>query len=205
MVARKMLGQILREQGAVHEGMVQEALAVQQDSGKRIGEVLIQLGYLDKHQLAEALAKQAGLVFVPGDELTPDPEVLKRVDAATARVYGVLPLRMEGKKLLLVLSDPLNLHVIEDLSLSAGCELMAAVSDADAVADAIEKAYDITTSGLLDQSAISDAVAEFSAFGSTGFDLEDKEAMANAGREALELHSIPSRQGQGFGHPLGAV
>lgn len=47
MAARRMLGQILKEQGAIHEGMIQEALQVQRDRGGRIGEVLLQLGHIN--------------------------------------------------------------------------------------------------------------------------------------------------------------
>ena len=60
MAARKLLGQILKELGLVHEGQIQEGLAHQREKGGRIGEVLIQLGHLDEADLSRALAEQAG-------------------------------------------------------------------------------------------------------------------------------------------------
>ena len=57
MAARRLLGQILKEQGAIHEGMVQEALQLQRERGGRIGEILLQLGHIQRGDLARALAE----------------------------------------------------------------------------------------------------------------------------------------------------
>ena len=64
MAARRLLGQILKDHGAIHEGMVQEALMQQRDKGGRIGEILLELGHIQKGDLAKAIAEQAGLVFL---------------------------------------------------------------------------------------------------------------------------------------------
>ena len=58
---KKLLGQILKEMGAIHEGMVQEALAVQREEGGQIGQILIRLGHLDDATLQKGLARQAGI------------------------------------------------------------------------------------------------------------------------------------------------
>ena len=177
MAPRKLLGQALKELGFVHEGMIQEALTLQKDSDKRIGEILVDLGYVDHEQVGQGLAHQAGLQFIPSDDLRPDPSLLSKVDSASARVYNCLPIRMEADKLLIAVGDPLNLPVLQDLSFQAGCELVGALAEPQALATAIESVY-----GTMDQGmgALGDAVEEFTASGSSAFDLDDKEAMASA-------------------------
>lgn len=174
---RALLGQVLKDLGHVHEGMVQEALLAQQESGKRIGETLVGLGHINAEQLAEALAKQAGFGFVPAAELICDPEIRSKVDAASARVYGVLPLRAEGEELVVALADPLNAPMVQDLSVTAGMPLQIRIAEPGALSSAIEEAYrqeDVPSS-----EALTEAVQEFTA-GSKQFDLEDKAAMAAA-------------------------
>ena len=180
MAPRKLLGQALKELGFIHEGMVQEALTVQKESDKRIGEILVELGYIDQEQLGHGLAHQASLPYIPAAELTPDPALLGKVDAASARVYNCLPLRMEGDRLLVVVGDPLNLPVLQDLSFQAGCELTGALAEAQALAKAIESVYGSMDAGDQGLGALGQAVEEFTASGSGTFDLDDKEAMANA-------------------------
>src|SRR5688572_14530264 len=87
MAARRLLGQVLKELKLVHEGMIQEALGVQKEKGGLIGRILVGLGHVAPKDLARALASQAGLPFVELGSAIP-PDVLKRIDAATARVYG---------------------------------------------------------------------------------------------------------------------
>lgn len=178
MAARALLGQCLKELGFCHEGMIQEALATQQESGKRIGEALVDLGHIDGEQLAQGLARQAGLGFVPSSELVPSREALKKIDATSARVYAVLPLRIEGNRLVAALADPLNANMVEDLSVTMGLEFELAVADATALAAAIEEHYEKDASPGLD--ALDAAVSEFTSTGSKSIDLEDKAAMASA-------------------------
>ena len=54
---KKLLGQILKEMQAVHEGMIQEALAIQRAEGGQIGQILVKQGNLDEATLQQALAE----------------------------------------------------------------------------------------------------------------------------------------------------
>ena len=63
MAPRRLLGQILKELGLIHEGMVQEALSIQREKGGRIGEILVGMKAVEPGDVARALASQAGLPF----------------------------------------------------------------------------------------------------------------------------------------------
>ncbi|HIE68695.1 MAG TPA: pilus assembly protein PilB, partial [Planctomycetes bacterium] len=94
MAPRRLLGQILKEQGLIHEGMVQEALQIQRDRGGRIGEVLVDMKCVEITDVARALASQAGLAHHDLEAEPPTPEALAKVDLATARAFGIVPVRL---------------------------------------------------------------------------------------------------------------
>ncbi len=53
---QKKLGQILKEMGLVIETQIQEALAIQQERGGVIGQILTDLGYVRREDVLRALA-----------------------------------------------------------------------------------------------------------------------------------------------------
>jgi type IV pilus assembly protein PilB len=130
-VGRRLLGQVLKAQGVLREGQVQEALAEQRRHGGLIGQCLVQLGHCSPAQVARALAEQAGLELVDLDRVAPEKAALALVDASAAHTYGVLPLRVEGRTLVVAISDPLNTAMLEDLRFQSGVEVRAALAEAD--------------------------------------------------------------------------
>ncbi len=177
MAARRLLGQVLKQQGAIHEGMVQEALAVQRDKGGRIGEILLELGHITRPDLLRALADQAGLEFLDLQTRPPSPDALAKIDAGTARAFGILPFSLSGAELLVAIADPLNLSALEDLSFTTGLKLKAGLADEQQIAQALDKHYREDSAAA--KARMQELVAELGQQGSK-FDLEDKAAMAKA-------------------------
>ena len=177
MAARRLLGQVLKDLGICHEGQIQEALMQQREAGGRIGELLIELGHLEPAQLARGLADQAGLGYEDLASSVPEPAALEKVDAGTAKAFGVLPLRIEGGVLVVAIGDPLNTSVLTDLGFTTGLEVRGVVADGKLLQDGLESHYREDESKGKEQLAA--LVAELQQAGSK-FDLEDKAAMASA-------------------------
>ena len=85
------LGQSLVEAGRLEKQHLRAALDEQQGSGRRLGDILIQRGYVDDKAVARSLAAQLRLPFAEGP-LTCEPEALGLVDASLARARAILPL-----------------------------------------------------------------------------------------------------------------
>jgi type IV pilus assembly protein PilB len=177
MAARRLLGQILKDHGAVHEGMVQEALAVQREQGGRIGEVLMQLQHIDRSQLARALAEQAGLQFWDLQASPPQQDAVGKVDLATARAFGVLPLQLRGKALTVAIGDPGNVSMLADLSFTTGCEVTGVIADETLIQQGLDRFYHEDAGAA--KARMHQLVQELQQQGGK-FDLEDKSAMAAA-------------------------
>src|SRR5688572_18642924 len=138
---RKLVGQILKEKGWIHEGHVQEALAIQREKGGPIGKILIALGRLDEAKLQLALGVQQGFEIVDLDKVEIPPDVAKRVDASSATVFKVVPVRQQDGVLYVALADPLNAHFLQELEVLAGCEVKGLIAEAGQIEKKLKKLY----------------------------------------------------------------
>ncbi len=177
MAARRLIGQILKDLGFVHEGQIQEALMLQREKGGRIGEILIELGHVQAAELTRGLAQQAGLPFVELAGRAPVDAAIEKVDMGTARAFGVFPVALEGGVLTVALADPLNTSMLEDLRFSTGLDVRGVVADEALIRAAIDRHY--AEDASKSKAKLKELVAEFAREGAK-FDLEDKSAMAAA-------------------------
>ncbi len=181
---RKLLGQVLKEMGLAHEGQVQEALAVQRKRGGVIGKVMRDLGFVTEAQVTLALGRQAGLEVVDVKPLSPTPEILSLVPAATARLLRIVPVRLDAGLLTVAMADPMNVAALDDLRFTLSLEVKGAIADEADVVAAIARIYGPEKSAGKD--ALHDAVKEAekeledAAGGPAAFDLSDREAMAKS-------------------------
>jgi len=174
---RRLLGQVLKQQGVIHEGMVQEALETQRARGGRIGEILQALGHIDRGQLARALADQAEMGFTDLATTTPSPAAIDKIDVTTARAFAVLPIALDNGRLTIALADPLNASVLDDLSFTTGLQIDATVADQQLLEEALAKYYQEDAAAAAGQ--MKALVAELQREGGA-LDLEDSAAMATA-------------------------
>ncbi|MCB9868343.1 MAG: type II/IV secretion system protein [Planctomycetes bacterium] len=157
--------------------MVQEALAIQREKGGRIGEILIGLGSIQPADLARGLADQAGMAYLDLQTSPPEPAALSRLDAVTARTFGVVPVSVSGRQLTVVLADPVNAAVLSDIGFATGMEVVGAIADEAQIRETLDQHYRDEPTRSKQQ--MKELVAEFSQAGGK-FDLEDKASMAAA-------------------------
>jgi type IV pilus assembly protein PilB len=180
---KKLLGQILKEMKLVHEGMVQEALAVQRKEGGQIGRILVRLGHLTEAQLTAALARQAGFETVDLTAVRFTPELLEAVDPGTARIFGVVPVSRADGRLTVAISNPQSTTVLDDLRFMTGGEVVGVIAPEEQVREAIERHYgerESQMSALVDQVAKEAGVGPARGRRDGPVDLADAEAMANS-------------------------
>ncbi|EHN66652.1 cyclic di-3',5'-guanylate-activated glycosyltransferase NfrB [Comamonas testosteroni] len=112
---RQPLGQILIAQGALTESQLQEAL-LRPTPGLRLGSALVHKDLISTAQLAAAVAQQAGVSWeFLGEPLIPD-EIAALLPPHLALHYSVVPLREEGKTLVLAsesVIDPVSHAALE--------------------------------------------------------------------------------------------
>ena len=114
------IGDILVDQGKISEGQLEEALVTQQTDSRQLGEILILLGFINKNDLARALAVRLRLEYIDLTESDVDRAVANLIEQKVLRKHGVIPLRMENGRLLVAMSDPTNIYALEDLMMISG-------------------------------------------------------------------------------------
>ena len=103
------IGDLLVQAGYVTEDQLKEALNIQKQSGgKRIGQVLIELGYVSEEQMLSALANRLGIGLIDLNSYTIDPETVKLIPRQMAEQYVMLPIGQENGEVILAVNDPLN-------------------------------------------------------------------------------------------------
>lgn len=139
---RKKIGDLLVETGLITEEQLQEALRDKTDS-QRLGDALLQKGYLTEQQLIEVLEFQLGIPHVSLFRYPIDPAVTAIVPKQLAQRYKLIPLKREGDKLFVAMTDPMDFFAIEDLRLKTGFQIETAIATKDEILRAITKFYDI--------------------------------------------------------------
>ncbi|MGD0748864.1 MAG: GspE/PulE family protein [Acidimicrobiales bacterium] len=103
---RGLLGEVLVARGVVTDSQVATALKQQAGSGKRLGEVLVDMGALDERGLVDALAEFFGMPVTDLRRDTPAPEALSLVPEAMARENLAIPIRVDDDGLHVAVAQP---------------------------------------------------------------------------------------------------
>jgi type IV pilus assembly protein PilB len=141
-MAQRRLGQILVDLGYLTEDQLWDVLEEQkQGGGEIIGQVAVRMGFVTQEQVTEALAEQWGLPVVNLNETTINPKVLEDVPQTMAELYKIMPLSKKDNVLTVAMADPQNLAALDDLRNMLGCDVRGAVSNAKDVEAAIARYY----------------------------------------------------------------
>ena len=139
---RRKIGQVLVDLGFIDDEQLWGILEEAKSSSQPAGQVAVSRGLINQDQLLQALGEQHGLKIVNLQESKPSPEVLQLVPETMASVYKIVPLSLKDKVLTIAIGDPNNLHAIDDLrNLLSIGEVVAQLSTPAAIAEAMAKAY----------------------------------------------------------------
>ncbi|MHC4703202.1 MAG: GspE/PulE family protein, partial [Planctomycetota bacterium] len=136
------------------------ALAEQKVEHRRLGDILLDLGYVTQPQLNEALALQAGIERVDLQEVTVSPAIISLVPAELVSKYNILPLEQENGRITVAMTDPFQPQVIEDLRLVTGLSVQRHYADPKEMENAILKFYGSNVARMLDDLAPVEKKAE---------------------------------------------
>jgi len=139
---RKLLGDILRDEGLITEEQLEAALERQKrEEGLRIGEILVAMGAVTAEHVAQAIWQQRQIPYIDLDSYTLDHNVIELVPEKLARAYLALPLFKLGNVLTVAMADPLNLIAVDDLRSRTGCEIETVISTEDKIEKCLEHYY----------------------------------------------------------------
>lgn len=136
-----LIGEILKEDIPLTKEQIDHALQVQGDTGQRLGEILLSLGYCSPEQALCGLARQAGMRLVELHEGDLDPEVIALIPAELAYKHQSLPLSVNDSSIRVVISDPFNTAAAEDIRMVTGLSVDLVFADPKEVRRLVEDRY----------------------------------------------------------------
>ena len=179
-MAKRRLGQILVDLGYINEDQLWDVLEEQKKSpGEVIGQVAVRIGLVTEAQLSEALAEQWGMQVINLKETTIPPKVLELVPETMASIYKIMPVSLKNNVLTVAMADPQNIAALDDLRNFLGYDVRGAVASPADVQAAIERYYADR------QESIEDVISsleldEDDEASQGGYDLSSIEEMADA-------------------------
>jgi type IV pilus assembly protein PilB len=121
---RNSFGALAIRRGWITAKQLDEALAKQKETKKKLGTIFIEMSILSASQVAEILAEQLHLDFFDVKNYVYDPAIADLIPQRILERYSVLPLRRQGNKLFVVTHDPLDFQAIENIRLSTGLSVV---------------------------------------------------------------------------------
>jgi type II secretory ATPase GspE/PulE/Tfp pilus assembly ATPase PilB-like protein len=137
------LGQALLRAGLIDAATLQRALAVQARPGphRTLGRILVDLGVLSDLRLRMAMAEWQGVRVVDPQALVPDADVLALLPRAVAERDGVLPLLLDGDTLTVLMADPWDHSLLEQLRFATQRRIRPLMALPGSLMPAVHRAY----------------------------------------------------------------
>lgn len=110
------LGDLLVHESVITEEQLQQALTAQRETGRKLGQALQDLGFVTENGLLTFLAQQLNIPLLDISRKKIDPNVVKLVPEVQARRLKALPLEEREDSILIAMSDPADLSIVDSLS-----------------------------------------------------------------------------------------
>ncbi|MES2017245.1 MAG: GspE/PulE family protein [Pseudomonadota bacterium] len=161
------LGEILVNQKLLSEDQLGQALQDQKRSGRKLGRVFVESGFVTEEQISSALAKQLDIPYINLKFYNTNPDVVRLLPETQARRFRALVLEDRRGALLVGLSDPTDLFAYDEISRLVKRNIELAVVNETEVLAAIDRIYrrtdDITDFARELEQDLGDSFVDFGA------------------------------------------
>ena len=149
---RDQVGELLQKWGIVDDQQLVEANKMAKGTREKIGEVLVKLGYASENDVAKAMASQMGMEYVDLDQPgVIDKTQISLIPEDIIRKYTILPLGKDGNKIKVLVHDPMNLALVDDLRFRLGTDIDMALGAKSKIKEFIENVLSSEYQKSIDQ------------------------------------------------------
>jgi len=135
------LGDLLAAQKAISQEQLRIALEQQKKSGRKLGRVLVELGYVNDEQICEAISKQLNIPFINLKFYNLNQDVVRRLPEAQARRFRALVLERRRAGYLVGMADPTDLFAFDEIGRLLQSDIELAVVSEALLLQAIDRVY----------------------------------------------------------------
>jgi type IV pilus assembly protein PilB len=138
---RKRIGDLLVEQGYITEQQLANGLAQQKTMGMPLGKCLVKLGYIEETKLLDVLAAQLDLQHIVLENFKFNPNITRLISEEMARSYKTIPLYENNGVLTVAMVDPTNLRSLDHIKFKTGKDVEPVIATEAEIITAIERVY----------------------------------------------------------------
>jgi type IV pilus assembly protein PilB len=139
------LGQVLLERNLITAHQLNVAIEHQRTSNKRIGQVLLDLGFTTPDVILGALSIQLGVPAARLNDFSVSTAAVQALPEKLARKHNAVPLQKVGQLLQVAIAKPNDLATLDDLRFACGCQIQTFVALETEIATALDRFYGGTT------------------------------------------------------------
>jgi len=140
-VPRRRLGELLVEAGLLSNEKLNEALGAQKETGKRLGQQLVDMNAITEEEMAFALAMQLKIPYVDLISFEIPSKVIESIPEEISRKFLCLPISLKNSVLDVAMADPLDLNMMKDLQFITGYNIQPAISTSTQIVEVLQKHY----------------------------------------------------------------
>ena len=160
----KRIGDILIDLGFIDRDQLEMALTESKKTGVMLGDVLLRLDWVTQEQLQMSLAVQSGAKLLDADAVKVDPGLIAEVPQEFVTTHGIMPLQKQGNTILAATNNPFDVVAKDKLARITGCQVETYIASKEWLATAIELYYKTALAIDADIDYITRATVEDSQF-----------------------------------------
>jgi type IV pilus assembly protein PilB len=122
------LGDLLVKKGLLDEARVEQAIVLQKKQGKRLGQIVVDKGWVSEHDFLTTLSEQLKLPYVSLRSGLYDPEVFHVMDRDITRRLNIVPIFMVNNRLSIATADPQAIASFSEIEDRLGCRVRPVLS-----------------------------------------------------------------------------
>lgn len=138
---RLRIGDALLADGLITDEQLGKALELQKQSGKRLGNIFVEMGVVTENDIVSVLGKLLGIPYINLANYLIDPATVRIIPENMARRHQLIPINKVGNKLTVAMVDPLNILAIDDIQFMTGLVVKPVVATSQDINDALDNAY----------------------------------------------------------------
>lgn len=135
------IGEILLQNNMITEEQLQYALKIQKSKGKRIGDMLVELGYISEQELAIALSERLNIPYADLTKFKIKVNALELLSKSYSEKNKIIPIECNDKMVVIATSEPMNFYLMEEIGIRTGLSVKFVLATKTAIENAISQNY----------------------------------------------------------------
>ncbi|WP_420474182.1 GspE/PulE family protein [Noviherbaspirillum sp. ST9] len=165
------LGELLVQQKLLTEENLQFALTEQKRTGRKLGRIFIEKGFVTEEQISGAVAKQLHIPYINLKFFNLLPELCRLLSETQARRFRAIVLEKRGSSLVIGMADPTDLFAYDEIARVLKTNIELAVVNESELVQSIDRIYR-RTDAITDlarelEQDLGDSIVDFGGLGTT--------------------------------------